>query len=183
MKNGLEVRCPECGRLFSGEESMLEHLDREHVSDKEHLKELVIEVDAKYLGDLPAYQQPVNGSLGLYGHPQDKVVFKSVTLAFEIPVGKIKRAVAPTQKAREPTEVVIEFEDEAGADETVVFANSGYMADFASELLNLRLRLKGAKEAGGSRAEGGRPKLRCPYCKFTYDEELDKCPHCGAMHP
>jgi hypothetical protein len=23
-------------------------------------------------------------------------------------------------------------------------------------------------------------KVRCPYCKSTYDETLDKCPHCGG---
>ena len=23
-------------------------------------------------------------------------------------------------------------------------------------------------------------KIRCPYCRGTYDETLDTCPHCGA---
>jgi hypothetical protein len=23
-------------------------------------------------------------------------------------------------------------------------------------------------------------KIRCAYCQHTYDETLDKCPHCGA---
>lgn len=26
-------------------------------------------------------------------------------------------------------------------------------------------------------------KVRCPYCKNTYHESLDNCPHCGAKHP
>jgi hypothetical protein len=25
-------------------------------------------------------------------------------------------------------------------------------------------------------------KFRCPYCKYIYDESLDKCPHCGGKH-
>lgn len=25
-------------------------------------------------------------------------------------------------------------------------------------------------------------KIRCPYCKNLYDEQLDKCPNCGAGH-
>ena len=25
-------------------------------------------------------------------------------------------------------------------------------------------------------------KFRCPYCKYIYDESLDKCPQCGGKH-
>jgi hypothetical protein len=25
-------------------------------------------------------------------------------------------------------------------------------------------------------------KFRCPYCKYVYDDSLDKCPHCGGKH-
>ncbi len=25
-------------------------------------------------------------------------------------------------------------------------------------------------------------KFRCPYCKYIYDDSLDKCPQCGAKH-
>jgi rubrerythrin len=25
-------------------------------------------------------------------------------------------------------------------------------------------------------------KYRCPYCKYIYDESLDKCPQCGGKH-
>lgn len=25
-------------------------------------------------------------------------------------------------------------------------------------------------------------KYRCPYCKYVYEEALDRCPQCGANH-
>jgi len=55
--------------------------------------------------------------------------------------------------------------------------------------------VKSMDEAAMSEASGNQPvlrekeiirkivKIRCPYCKNLYDENLDKCPNCGAGHP
>jgi len=165
---------------------MLEHLDREHVSDREHAKELVLEIDARYLGGYPAFNQPVEGSLSLYSLPQSKVVFNSVKSAFEIPIGKIRRAIASSEKGGAgPEDQVfeIDFEDPSGSDLTVAFDHSDHLSDFANELLNLRVNMKSREETFMPKTAKGSRKLRCPYCKFTYSKKLDKCPHCGAMHP
>jgi ssDNA-binding Zn-finger/Zn-ribbon topoisomerase 1 len=181
MKDELEVYCPKCGRLFKGRDRMLEHLDKEHVSDKVHVKELILEIDARYLGGHPAFNHKIYGSLSLYSYPQNKVVFKSAKFAFEIPISKIRSAIAPTEKDRS---FVIEFEDELGANQTVVFNRSDYMTDFANELLNLRVSMKTSEKAITQEiTKEAIIKVRCPYCKFTYDKKLDKCPHCGAMNP
>ena len=173
--------CPKCGRLFKSEEKMLEHLNKEHVSDKIHIKQLIIEIDARYLGGHPAFPCVTRGNLSLYSYPQNKIVFKSDMFTFEIPVGKIRSAVAPTEKDKI---FIMEFEDESGAIQTVVFDNSDYMTEFANELLNLRVSMKASEEAATMENMSDTViKVRCPYCKFTHDKRLDKCPHCGAMNP
>ncbi len=178
MKDNLEVYCPKCGKLFTEEDKMLEHLDREHVSDKEHLKELILEIDARYLGGHSAFTRQINGNLSLYSHPQNKVVFKSAKFSFEVPISKIKRAIAPTEKES----FVMEFKDEQGTSQTVFFDHSSYMTDFANELFNLRVDVK-TKEKAVTQETKAAVKVRCPYCRFTYDKKLDSCPRCGAMNP
>ncbi len=173
--------CPKCGKLFKGEDQMLSHLDAEHVSDKAHVKELVLEIDARYIGGHPKSEHQVNGSLSLYSHPQNTVAFKSAKFSFEIPIGKIKRAMAPAGKERDNI-LAMEFDDAQGASQTVFFDHSRYMTDFANELFNLKVSKK-TKEKPDAQAPGEVIKVRCPYCQFTYDKTLDKCPHCGARNP
>jgi uncharacterized C2H2 Zn-finger protein len=178
MKDELEVHCPKCGKLFKGRDSMFEHLDGEHVSDKEHFKELILEIDARYLGDHSSFTDQINGSLSLYSNPQNKVVFKSAKFRFEIPISKIISAI-PKDNI-----FVMEFEDEVGANQTVFFDHSNFLTQFANELINLRI----VEEASEKATTKGNIKeivikMRCPYCKYTYDKKLDKCPHCGAMNP
>jgi hypothetical protein len=154
MKDDLEVYCPECGRLFKGEKKMLKHLDKQHVSNKEHCTELIIEVDARYLGGHSAFTHQTDGYLYLYSDPQNKVVFESDEFTFEIPISKIKSAKVATEKEvdamrfllvgifalgwqKENKMFLIQFEDELEKMQTVVFDHSDYMTDFANELFNL----------------------------------------------
>jgi hypothetical protein len=177
MKNGLQVNCPKCGKLFAGGDKMLAHFDSEHVSDKEHIKELILEIDARYLGDHPKYPNQTNGNLSLYSHPENKIVFKSNIFTFEIPIIKIKRAVTKSKV------IGVEFEDTDGVVQTVAFGYSNYLVDFGNELVNLRIGQEANTKAATQKTASEMVKVRCPYCKFTYDKELDKCPHCGAMNP
>jgi ssDNA-binding Zn-finger/Zn-ribbon topoisomerase 1 len=177
MKNGLEVQCPECGKRFIGEDKMLEHLDSEHVSDKEHFKELIIEIDVKYLGNYSEHPNQKKGILSLYAPPENKIVFKSDTFTFEIPLNKIKRAVTKSAV------IGVEFEDSDGIVQTVAFGFSKYLTEFGNELVNLRIGQETNEKSATQEPAKEIVKLRCPYCKFTYEKTLDKCPHCGAMNP
>jgi hypothetical protein len=178
MNNELEVFCPKYGKLFKGRDRMLEHLEKEHVSDKEHVKELILEIDVRFLGDYSTFTNQVNSILSLYSSPQNKVVFKSTKLGFEIPISKIMSSILKDNV------LIMEFEDELGVNQTVFFDHSDYLTEFANELLNLRI-VKGASEKATTHGKIKEEiiKIRCPYCKFTYDKKLDKCPHCGAMNP
>ena len=178
MKDELEVQCPKCGKLFKGKDKMFEHLDCEHVSDKEHFKELILEIDARYLGGYSMFTNQINGNLSLYSNPQNKVVFVSTKFRLEIPISKIRSAI-PKDNI-----LVMEFEDDEGTNETLFFNRSPYLTEFANELLNLRV----VTEAGEKAITKGKTKetifkVRCHYCTYTYDKKLDKCPHCGAMKP
>jgi ssDNA-binding Zn-finger/Zn-ribbon topoisomerase 1 len=177
MKKGLEVQCPECGKQFIGEEKMLEHLDSEHVSDKEHIKELIIEIDAKYLGGHSEHPNQKNGTLSLYSPPENKIVFKSETFTLQIPINKIKRAVTKSAV------IGVEFEEADGVVQTVAFGFSKYLTEFGNELVNLRIGQDPNEKSATQELAKEAVKVRCPYCKFTYDKTLDKCPHCGAMNP
>lgn len=146
MKNGLEVYCPKCGKLFKGEDRMFQHLEKEHISDKEHVKELILEIDARYLSGHPLFTHQINGNLSLYSHPQNKVVFRSAEFILEIPVSKIKRALAPTGITSKDNIFVIEFDDGLEKTQTVLFDHSDYLTDFANELFNLRVCLKAKEE-------------------------------------
>ena len=113
MKDELEVYCPKCGVQFKGEGRMFEHLDREHRADKEHFKQLIIEIDVRYLGGHSVFTDQISGSLSLYSNHYNMVVFKSTKFKFEIPIGKIRSAV-PKDNV-----LVMEFKDDLGANQTI----------------------------------------------------------------
>ncbi len=176
MNNDLEVHCPKCGKLFKNETSLFKHIEDEHISDKQHLNELVLEIDARYIGGYSQFTRHAAGTLSLYSDPQNKIAFHSDKFVFEIPINKVKRAI-PKDNV-----LTLEFMDDKGNLETAFFDSSCYFNDFADELLNLRID---CTKAGLDQKTANKPvvKVRCSYCKFTYDKLLDKCPHCGAMNP
>jgi uncharacterized C2H2 Zn-finger protein len=175
MKNDLEVHCPKCEKMFKNESDLFTHLDAEHVSDKQHFKELILEIDARYVGGCSIFAHYAFGNLSLYSYPQNKIVFNSAKFVLEIPIDKIKSVIAKGNL------LTIEFRDAKGNSETAFFDGSSYFTDFANEFINLRMdngritRTQSAKEPI--------VKVRCSYCKYTYSKKLDKCPHCGAMSP
>ena len=198
----LEVKCPECGRLFKSEEQMIEHLESKHeMSTKENP---ILGFEATYLGGHPANAGLAYGYLYIFSGQNNRIVFESENLTFEIPISRIKNVKAATEKEvstmrvllvgilalgwqKENKMYLIQFEDELGEMETVIFEHSGAMTEFGKELYNLRLKMKSSnfdeKNYSTITKEIVKEviiKVRCPYCKFTYDEAFDKCPHCGA---
>ncbi len=176
MKDDLDVHCPKCKKLFKNEGDLLKHLDEEHVSDKDHFNELILEIDARYIGGCSNFGHYASGNLSLYSYPQNKIVFNSVKLGLEIPINEIK-SIIPKDNL-----LTIEFRDEKGNIETAFFDSSSYFTDFATEFINLKIDI-GKTTIAQKTAKEPIVKIRCSYCKYTYDKKLDKCPHCGAMTP
>jgi uncharacterized C2H2 Zn-finger protein len=158
MVDDLEVYCPDCGKLFKGQNKMLRHVETDHVGKKEHAKEVVLELDARYLGGHLSFAHQTNGLLSLYSHPLNKVVFESDDFMFEIPVYSIVETkiaegkeidglraimlglVSPVVGAaslmwRKTNKVFyIQFQDETTQEQTVIFDHSDSMDEFANQL-------------------------------------------------
>ena len=96
---------------------------------------------------------------------------------YKFPINKIKRAVTKSAV------IGVEFEDTDGVVQTVAFGYSKYLTEFGDELVNLRIGQETNGKSAMQEPATEAVKVRCPYCKFTYDKTLDKCPHCGAMNP
>jgi uncharacterized C2H2 Zn-finger protein len=164
MKDDLEVYCPECNKLFRGEQKMLSHIERDHVSKKKHSKELMLELDARYLGGHSSFTHQTNGILSLYSHPLSKVVFESDDVTFEIPSYVINRVKVAEGKEIDAIRVLlvglvaglvwqkenkifyIEFQDKFLQMQTVVFDHSDSMDEFADALKELMLTTREVKE-------------------------------------
>lgn len=157
LKDDLEVYCPDCGKLFRGQNKMLRHVERDHVGKKKHAKEIMLELDARYLGGYPSFTSQTNGLLSLYSRPVNKVIFESDNFMFEIPICMINRvkvvegkefdamrallfgivAAAVWQKTNKI--FFIEFLDEHKDKQTVIFDQSDSMDKFAEELKGIML--------------------------------------------
>ncbi|MGA2386166.1 MAG: SHOCT domain-containing protein [Candidatus Bathyarchaeia archaeon] len=168
MTDDLEIYCPECGKLFKGEKNMLKHVDQEHVLQKKHAKELVLEVVCRYLGGHPAFTTQADGVLSLYSHPVDKVVFQSDYFGFEIPIVAVNKVKVAEGSEIDAMRVLlvgvlalawqrvnkifyIEFQDSVNQPQTVVFDHSNSMDEFAESL-----------EAVVSKSERTKPKPATP---------------------
>ena len=152
MVDDLEVYCPDCGKLFKGQNKMLRHVETDHVGKKKHAKEVILELDARYLGGHPSCTHQTNGLLSLYSRPLDKVVFESDDFIFEIPTCTINRVKVAEGKEIDFTRVLlvgliaglvwqkenkifyIEFQDEFHQTQTVVFDHSESIDEFADKL-------------------------------------------------
>jgi uncharacterized C2H2 Zn-finger protein len=152
MVDDLEVYCPDCGKLFKGQNRMLRHVETDHVGKKKHAKEVMIELDARYLGGHPSFTHPTNGLLSLYSHPLDKVIFESDDFIFEIPTYAINRVKVAEGKEIDAMRVLlvglvaglvwqkknkifyIEFQDELHQTHTAVFDHSDAIDEFADKL-------------------------------------------------
>jgi hypothetical protein len=174
MKDDLEVNCPKCEKMFKNEDNLFKHLDEEHVSDKQHFNELILEIDVRYVGGCSVFSHNVSGNLSLYSFPQNKIIFNSTKFELEIPIDKIKSLI-PNDNL-----LTIEFRDKKGNLETALFDGSSYFSDFTNEFINLKIN--NDKITITQTAKEPIVKVRCSYCKYTYDKNLDKCPHCGAMN-
>jgi hypothetical protein len=157
LGSGIEVYCPDCGKLFKSEKEMLEHYNTEHMPKVKVYPD--VEIQAKYMGGHSGFTNQSEGYLRLYLEPHNRVVFTSHEFLFRIPVNKIKSTKVATEKElsalriflvgliafgwkKERKMFLISFEDELGDIQSAVFEHSDNIDYFARELYNLRVRMK-----------------------------------------